>query len=140
MLRHIVSSIALVMACASCASTGTSYFGFEVGVRSAPPPPRVVLAGDPHLVVVEGSGVFVVDNAPSDYDMFRYGSYWYVCYDGYWYRARSYNGTYTVVDVRSVPRRVVSVPERHWRHHPHGGPPGQTKKRGDRDDRGDWGT
>jgi len=114
--------------CVSCAAGGPTYFGFEVGVRSAPPPPRVVLVDDPQFMVVEGTGVYVVTNADPDYDVFRYGSYWYVCYDSYWYRARSYRGPFAVIDVRSVPRAVVSVPPGHWRHHPHGGPPGQMKK------------
>jgi hypothetical protein len=38
--------------------------------------------------------------------------------DGYWYRARRYQGPYIAVDVRRVPYAVVSVPERNWHHHP----------------------
>ena len=117
---------ALAAACISCA-TSPYYYGFAVDIRSAPPPPRVVFVEQPELVVV-GSGVYVVANSGPDYDMFRYGSSWYMCYDGYWYRAPSAGGSYVAVEVRSVPVAVVSVPERHWKHHPHGGPPGQTKK------------
>lgn len=135
MRRHAVLLVAAAVMCVSCAATsGPTYFGFEVGVSSAPPPPHVVLYDRPQFVVVQGTGVYVVSNADPDYDMFRYGSYWYVCSSGYWYRARSYSGTYRVIDVRSVPRAVVSVPARHWKHHPHGGPPGQMKKRAG------WGT
>jgi hypothetical protein len=128
MTRHAVLLIASVVTCISCAANGPAYLGFELDLRTAPPPPRVELADDPQLVVVEDSDVYVVSNAGPDYDMFRYGSSWYVCYDRYWYRARSYGGPYFVVDVRSVPREVVSVPPGHWKHHPHGGPPGQRKK------------
>jgi len=88
----------------------------------------VVVVDEPDLMLVEGSRVYVVVNAESGYDMFRYGSSWYVCHDGYWYRSRTYRGPYAVIDVRSVPRAVVSVPARHWKHHPHGGPPGLAKK------------
>jgi hypothetical protein len=128
MYRHAVLLVASAITCISCAAGGPTQFGFRLDISSAPPPPRVVFDDDPQLVVVEGSDVYVVSNAGSDYDMFRYGESWYLCYDGYWYRARSYAGPYAVVDVRSVPREVVSVPPGHWKHHPHGGPPGQMKK------------
>jgi len=109
MIRHAVLLVATAVACVSCAG-GPTYLGFELDIRSAPPPPRVVVVDEP------------------DYDMFRYGETWYVCYDAYWYRSRSYSGPYAVIDVRSVPREVISVPQEHWRHHPHGGPPGQEKR------------
>jgi hypothetical protein len=72
----------------------------------------------------------VVDPGDYDCDVFQYGSYWYVYSDSYWYRARSYQGPFVAIAFESVPRRVMSVPEQHWKHHPHGGPPGQMKKRG----------
>jgi len=62
-----------------------------------------------------------------DYDVFRYGVYWYVFNDGYWYRARTHRGPFAVVSARYVPTAIVNVPPRYWRH-PHGGPPGQMKK------------
>jgi hypothetical protein len=53
----------------------------------------------------------------------------YYLYNGrYWYRAKGYRGRFAVVDVRYVPRPVLVVPANHWRHHPHGGPPGQARK------------
>jgi len=128
MFRHAVLMLATAATCVSCAASGPSYLGFRLDVRSAPPPPRVVVVDEPDLMLVEGSRVYVVVNAESGYDMFRYGSSWYVCHDGYWYRSRTYRGPYAVIDVRSVPRAVVSVPARHWKHHPHGGPPGLAKK------------
>ena len=74
--------------------------------------------------------VYVVDDGygPADYDVFRYGVYWYVFDDGYWYRARSYRGPFRVVSARYVPTAIGNVPPRWWRH-PHGGPPGQWKHR-----------
>ncbi len=127
---RLAGLLAAAVVCVSCAASGPSYLGFQIDWRSAPPPPRVVFEDDPQFELVPDTDVYVVVNAGSDYDMFRYGSSWYVCYQGYWYRAGSYDGPYVVVDVRSVPGEVVSVPERHWKHHPHGGPPGQ-RKRGD---------
>jgi hypothetical protein len=110
------------------ASAGSSV-GVSINIGNAPPPPMVVFRHEPRVVVVPGSTVYVVDD-DCDYDVFRYGVYWYVFNDGYWYRARGHRGPYGVVSARYVPTAIVNVPPRYWRH-PHGGPPGQMKKRGD---------
>ena len=132
MLRSLLCLALVTLMSASWATTGASstYFGFTVGVSNAPPPPRVVLVERPTTVVAPGTSVYVVSDPAVEFDMFRYGSYWYVSYSGYWYRSKSYGGRYTVIDVRSVPRSVVTLPAKHWKHHPLGGPPGKMKKRG----------
>jgi len=129
MLRTLVLLI-LAPLLASCAAPGTTYYGFQLDISSAPPPPRVVFVQEPEIVVVPGTRVYVVSDPAVGYDMFRYGSYWYVSYEGYWYRSSSYGGRYTVISVRSVPQAIVTLPPERWKHHPHGGPPGQMKKRG----------
>lgn len=130
MLRH---SVWLALFCVSCATApGTrTHFGFAIGISNAPPPPRVVYVEEPTVVLVPRTRVYVVQEV--DYDMFRYGSYWYVSSGGYWYRARSHAGPFTVCDVRRVPRQILTLPPERWKRHPHGGPPGRMKK-GDRDD------
>ena len=125
--RRWICCAAIVATSTSCAAPGTTYYGFTVGVTNAPPPPRIVRV-EPTLMLVPGTSVYVATNY--EYDMFRYSGRYYLLYDGYWYRSSSYAGTFVSVDVRSVPRQIVEVPARHWKHHPHGGPPGQTKKRG----------
>ena len=85
--------------------------------------PRLEFQSRPDVVVVPDTRVYYVRN--SDYDLYRYGGYWYYNYDGGWYRARRYNGPFTYVGYRSVPREVVVVPvryRRHWRDAE--GPPG----------------
>ena len=130
MLRRLLWMSALALVCAAPAMAETrTYFGFSIGVSNAPPPPRVVFQSQPDIVVVPGSTVYVVEDPECDYDMFRYGGFWFVYDDGYWYRARAYRGPFTVVDVRYVPRQVLTLPPPRWKHHPHGGPPGQMKKR-----------
>jgi hypothetical protein len=90
----------------------------------------VVHRQQPRVVVVPGSTVYVVDDSHAmDYDLFRYGVYWYIYEDGYWYRGRAYRGPYRAIHVKYVPRAIISVPARHWRHHPHGGPPGLMRKK-----------
>ena len=120
--------LASVVAAPLTASAGTSV-GVSISIGNAPPPPVVVFQREPRIVMVPGSTVYVV-NDECDYDVFRYGVYWYVFNDGYWYRARTHRGPYAVVSARYVPTAIVNVPPRYWRH-PHGGPPGQMKKRGD---------
>ena len=97
-----------------------TYFGFTIGVTNAPPPPRmVVVEEEPHLCYVPESRVYAVDDDDYDYDQFHSDNYWYVCNEGYWYRAHKHRGPYRAIDVRHVPRRVLMVPDRHWRHRSH---------------------
>ncbi|HMI32358.1 MAG TPA: hypothetical protein VK527_11530 [Candidatus Limnocylindrales bacterium] len=78
--------------------------------------PSLVFRSEPRVVVVPGTRVYYVQDY--DYDVYRYGSYWYYNYDGGWYRARRYSGPYAYIGVQSVPRSVAYVPvkyRRHWR-------------------------
>src|SRR5213083_1475565 len=121
MRRHTIGLAVVALAFAVPAFAGArTYFGFQIGVSNAPPPPRVVFAEPPPVYYVPQSRVYVVEESPYDCDVFHYGSYWYAVDDGYWYRSRSYRGPFAVVDVRYVPRTIFSVPQRHWRHYPRG--------------------
>ena len=94
-----------------------TYFGFNIGISNAPPPPAVVFDDEPDFVVVPRTRVYVVES-DYDYDIFRYGGFYYVSDDGYWYCARNYRGPFHVIDARYVPRSVYYVPQRHWKHYP----------------------
>jgi len=124
-LKHAAWVLLMALAIARPAGAATR-LGFTIGVSNAPPPPRVVLVERPEFVVVPGTLVYTIGNV--DYDIFRYGGRYYLYNDGYWYRARRSSGPYVVVDVRSVPESILRVPPGRWKHHPHGGPPGQMKK------------
>jgi hypothetical protein len=81
--------------------------------------PRLVFQSEPTVVLVPGSRVYYVRDY--DYDVYRYGSYWYYNYDGGWYRARRYGGPYAYIGYQSVPHSVAYVPvkyRRHWRESP----------------------
>jgi len=86
--------------------------------------PSLAFRSEPDIVVVPDTRVYYVRDY--DYDLYRYGSYWYYNYDGGWYRARRYNGPFVYVGYRSVPRAVAYIPvryRRHWRAYdegPHG--------------------
>jgi hypothetical protein len=53
-----------------------------------------------------------------NYDMYRYGSTWYVDDGGSWYAARSYRGPFVNVAFQSVPRVILQTPTRY--HHQRG--------------------
>ena len=110
---------------------GNSYLGFSIGVTNAPRPPRVVVRERESYGSSYG-GVFVVSDPGADCDMFQYGSTYYMYYGGFWYRSYTSEGSFVAIDVRRVPEPVLRVPPERWRHHPHGGPPGQMKKDRDR--------
>jgi hypothetical protein len=92
------------------------------------PAPMVVFEREPDVVLVPSTRVYYVDGL--DYDLFRYGQYWYINDSGYWYRARNYRGPFAQIGFNYVPRPIIVVPGRYHRHplHPLGGPPGQMKK------------
>ena len=112
----LLSGFALAVAvCASIAPAiaGTS---LSISLRVGDPYPRgeLVFRDEPDVVMVPDSRVYYVRN--SNYDLFRYGRYWYLCDDGVWFRARGYRGPFRHIAFTSVPRAVVGVPEKHWRH------------------------
>ncbi|TMQ72922.1 MAG: hypothetical protein E6K80_01445 [Candidatus Eisenbacteria bacterium] len=109
--------------------------GVSINIGNAPPPPAMVVREEPELVLVPNSSVYVCDDDRIGYDTFRYGVYWYIYNDGYWYRAHRWGGPFRAIEVRYVPRPIWAVPERRWHHHPHGGPPGLVKKGWVGDDR-----
>ena len=136
-----MAAMAIVALAATTApAQARTYFGFNIGISNAPPPPPVYFRSAPRMVLVPETRVYVIDDGYDiGYDMFRSGSYYYVCDDGYWYRSRSYGGPFRAVDVRYVPRGVLTVPASRWHNHPHGGPPGQMKKhRGNGRGHGRW--
>jgi hypothetical protein len=89
---------------------------WQLNISNAPPPPTVVVREQPHWILVPGSTVYTVNSDAYDYDYFRYGVFYYVSRGGYWYRARSYRGPFRVCEVRYVPRAILNVPVRYWRH------------------------
>ena len=135
----IAIAAAAALATASLASAETqTWFGFTVGVSGGSSAPRAIAWRSEPSVVWVGH-VAIVDRDACDDDVFRCERSWWRMSDGWWYRSSSWRGPWDRVDVRRVPRAVLDLPPRHWKHHPHGGPPGQLKKdrRGWDDDRDD---
>ena len=102
----------------------------HIDIGNAPPPPTFVFRSRPREVFDPAARVYVVDDPRvGDNDCFRYGGYYWVFRDGYWYRASSWRGRFIVVAPRYVPAVLYRVPERHWKHRP-AGPPGLSNKPG----------
>ena len=121
--------IILAVAAAGPAWAGTNgSISVQLNIGNAPPPPVVVYEEPPPMMIVPGSTVYLVSDPRCGYDFFRFGVYWYIWNDGYFYRARTYRGPFRVVEARYVPAAIWNVPSKHWKRHPHGGPPGLTKK------------
>jgi len=113
-MRRVILLMAALGTLVTTPALAETYFGFQIGVTNAPPPPRLYFREQPRIVFVPQTQVYVVQNV--SYDMFRYGRFWYVSQGGYWYRAPSYRGPFRVVDARYVPRPIYSVPANHWKH------------------------
>ncbi|TMQ62436.1 MAG: hypothetical protein E6K77_07410 [Candidatus Eisenbacteria bacterium] len=95
-----------VTAAASNAGADTSV---SINMRVGDPyrGPSLEFRHEPDVVLVPDSRVYYVRDY--DYDIYRYGSYWYFTYDGGWYRARRYNGRYVYVGYESVPSRLWAL-------------------------------
>ena len=128
MKRLIALSALAMIATMTSAALAETNVDVRIGIGTPPPPPVVVVREEPRLVFVPGASVYVVSDRRWDYDTFRYGVYWYAYRGGFWYRARSWRGPYVTLASSRVPRAIINVPTKHWRHHPHGMPPGQAKK------------
>ena len=115
-----VLAVTATLAAAPPAQAGTSV-GVHIQVGDPYRGGSLVFHKEPDLVVVPESRVYYVRDY--NYDVYRYGSYWYFIDDGYWYRARSYRGPFIHISASSVPRSVRYVPVKYRRHWKNGPPP-----------------
>ena len=113
-------AVTAFLAAVSPAQAGTSV-GVHIQVGDPYRGGSLVFHKEPDVVVVPETRVYYVRNY--DYDVYRYGSYWYFIDDGYWYRARSYRGPFVHISSGSVPRSVRYVPVKYRRHWKNGPPP-----------------
>ena len=116
-MRRILGAVLVLAAfqLQSCAGTyDDSEVGFAVDIRNAPAPPPIHWDRRPMLREVGRSSVYVVDDP--DYDVFLYGGVYYTYSSGYWYRADDDRSSFYAIERSSVPRPVLSVPSRNWRH------------------------
>jgi len=87
MKRQMLLIAACAVMLATPAAAARTYFGFQIGITNAPPPPRIYIRDEPDVIFVPSTRVYVVRNDDQfGVDMFRYGRFWYCTRDGYWYR------------------------------------------------------
>jgi hypothetical protein len=131
----------LVLSASAGAETSMS-IGITLG--NAPPPPVVQFHGQPRLVALPTVGIAYYDG-PCDYDYFRYGAYFYIYDNGYWYRSAYHRGPFVAIRESNVPRAFYGLHDRGYRwHHPWKNAPavsyrGEERRLENVDDRGDHG-
>lgn len=80
--------------------------------------PQLSFYSQPDVALIPGTEVYYVDNA--DYDLYRYGDFWYYYYDGGWYRADDIDGPFYFISYTTVPYSIRYVPvsyRHHWRNY-----------------------
>ena len=108
-----IAGIALVGVTAARPAPAEVDVQISVGI---PLPPAVVFETQPQVVLIPQTPVYYVP-AAVDYDMYRYGKYWYINQGGYWYRAKKYEGPFKFVKHQHLPPHIVRVPVE-YRHYP----------------------
>src|SRR5262249_61076868 len=93
----------------------------NVGVRvgDPPPPPAYVFDTEPEVILVPATRVYYVPE--QEFDLYRYGRFWYINRDGWWYRSAGYRGPFDYIGYDRVPASVINIPPKYRRHPP--GPP-----------------
>lgn len=104
--------------------------GVNVNVNIGPP--AVVIAEPPEVVAVPQSMVYFAPGV--SVELLFFDGYWWTPKEGRWFRARGYDGPWTIVGPRSVPAEIVRLPrdyrtvsvrgehvpyghlKKHWRH------------------------
>ena len=91
------------------------------GANAPPATLQINFGSTPHWTGIRGTRVeeILVTERPS-YDMFRYGGNYYVYDNSQWYRSQRGRGQFILIDDRSVPRALSTVPRGHWRQFPPG--------------------
>jgi len=105
--------LALVMSAPASAETSVRV-GITLG--NAPPPPVVRFRAEPRMVIMPTNGVSYYDG-PCDYDYFRYGSYFYIYNDNYWYRSAYHQGPFIAIRESYVPRAFYGLHDRGYKWH-----------------------
>ena len=113
-MRRFVSILALASALAlTQMSQPTTASAVDVNVRFGTGH-TFYFDEDPALTLIPESRVYYVSGP--DYEMYRYGGYYYVTNGGYWYRARSARGPFQRIGYGTIPRQVVQVPVTYHRY------------------------
>jgi hypothetical protein len=135
LFRKYATTAALLAAFVLPAGTARAGVAVRIDIGNAPHSSRVFFRSRPRERFYAGERVYVIEDA-GDYDCFRYGGWYWVFEDGYWYRARTWRGRFFVVDPVYVPDFFYRMPPSRWRHRPDGPPQHMRPMRDGLHDRG----
>ncbi len=105
--RMIISAVVLVAALAGAAGTAQSDVRVNFGIN---------LQAPPALVAVPDTQVMYAPSVSANY--FFYGGEYYVYHNGGWYVSHRHSGPWRVLAPEFVPRPILTVPVRYYRHAP----------------------
>jgi hypothetical protein len=108
-----LAAVVLLVAPGPKASAATS-FSFSLRIGDPYIGPRLAFYEQPDVVLIPGTRVYYIDDY--DYDLYRYGNYWYYYWNGGWYRSVDYDGPFYFISYQSIPYSIRYVPM-HYRHH-----------------------
>lgn len=152
MRQRIQQLIAIMSVAGGLSAAPALAADFNVGIHVNTPPPPVVVAPAPAIVLTPPSITFaappplvVVPGTPTvqyvssgPHNVFVFGGRYYSVHNGSWFHAGHYNGPWKHIKTEKVPGPVIGVPVAyyrvppgHARKHDEGGavcPPGQAKK------------
>jgi hypothetical protein len=80
---------------------------------------QVTFGSSPRWSNISGTrveGIYGADRP--GYDIFRYRGTYYVYNNNHWYSSSRESGEFSMMDDRSVPTELSSVPRENWRHYP----------------------
>jgi hypothetical protein len=97
--------------------------GVGVHMGGPPPPPAYVFDSEPEVILVPSTRVYYVPE--TDFDLYRYGRFWYINRAGWWYRSAGYHGPFDYIGYDRVPASVINVPPK-YRRNPLGPAAGRT--------------
>jgi hypothetical protein len=116
--RTIATGLVIVSAGALCATS--AHAG---GIAVPVPPPPMIIAEPPRVVVVPGSPVYYAPGV--DFNLFVYHRHYYRFHEGAWFIAPAHGGPWKHMVQARVPAPVLAVPVAYYRI-----PPGHVKKMG----------
>jgi len=123
---------AALLGAALFAAAGAAPAAAGVNVNVNIGPPAVVVAEPPEVVAVPQSMVYFAPGV--SVELLFFDGFWWTPKEGRWFRARGYDGPWTIVGPRHVPREIGHLPrdyrsaygrgehvpygqlKRHWRH------------------------
>ena len=107
MLRRMIVSAVVLVAIMGAAGAAQSEVNVNIGIN---------LPAPPALVAVPATPVMYAPSVSANY--FFYGGAYYVFTNGGWYVSGGHNGPWVALAPEFVPRPILAVPVRYYRHAP----------------------